>query len=632
MGNFKLRKRCRKCIYFAILAITVLPIFIFPLSSRYIHRIYNSPQIEQGVLDLEGYDFSEGEELPLDGEWEFYWQKWLITDQLQLQTPDLMLNVPEQWNWYVLNGKRLPEHGYASYRITIKNAPLNVNLTSVIPDLAASYRVFINGELVTSSGRISKTPNELDVTLEQRFEWLGHRTEPEQELVIEVSSSHNGGLYMVPVLMGDRTGYMKFRLRYVFITVALGIILATITAYICVLSSKDVTFHSVALLILDILVLIRILLRNQLFCILKEFLPFINYHRVNSLLQIVTLFLPVAFLLSAKDLVGTPIKKREIQAIMLYETICCIPMYFCFLNGMLMLQYLFCMIGTLPYIIIMYRLYQRIKEGIPYSGVVSAGMLLTISSLIIANQYATGMLYRNASLYPVCYFMLAVGLQVLIYIRRNNEIHEDALEAANLRLKLQEAETSLMLSQIKPHFLYNALIAIQVLCTREPETAEDAILHFAKYLRMNMSSINSKEPIPFSQELEHIRNYAAIEKLRFKERLNIKYDIEEEDFKVPPLTIQPLVENAIKHGVCKAVMGGTVLLHTYRTQEYDCVEISDDGPGFDPEILKQEKTGSYGLKNITFRLKNVMKAEIKIESELNKGTCVLVRLPREKEK
>lgn len=628
MHSKKLPNRCRKCVYFILLALTMLPIFLFPLVSRQSHLIYNSPQVRNGVLDLAGYDFQSREELPLDGEWEFYWQKWLVTDNLPAGEPDMMIHVPCHWTRYSLNGRKLPQAGYASYRIILKNSPLDSRLLAVVPNLAASYRVFIDGEMVAASGTMSKEPTERDVTLALAYEWLGQRDYAEQELIIEVSGAHNGGLYLAPMMMQDWNGYMASRIRYVMETVALGVLLVTILGYAYILFLRDRDFHSVALLVLDLLVMMRIIMRDELFCIVKEYLPFINYHMANAVLQMLTLFLPVAFLLCAKDLVGINLKRREVAAIIIFEVIACVPVFVFLLTGMLKLQYICWVISMLPYTIVLYRMYCRVKEGAPYSLVVSAGMMLIISSLVLASQYAAGLLYINASLFPTFCFILAVFLQDYVYIRKNIEMQAEALEAANLRVKLQEAEMSLMLSQIKPHFLYNALIAIQVLCTREPETAEEAIIRFAKYLRMNMRSINSDGPIPFSEELEHIRNYVAIEKLRFKERLTMCYEIEEEGFSVPPLTIQPLVENAIKHGVCRKVAGGTVTLHTYRLPEYDCVEIVDNGVGFNTHILEQKDSQSYGLRNILFRLQKMMQAEVLIESEADKGTRVLVRLPR----
>lgn len=619
--------RCRKCVYFILLALTMLPIFFLPLVSRHSHQIYNSPQVKDGVLDLAGYDFQRRKELPLDGEWEFYWHKWLITDNLPACEPDMMIDVPCHWNSYSLNGSRLPQAGYASYRIILKNSPLDSRLLAVVPNLAASYRVFIDGEMVAASGTMSKEPGAGDVTLALAYEWLGERNYAEQELIIEVSGAHNGGLYLAPMMMQDWNGYMASRMRYVMATMALGILLVTILGYACILFLRDRNFHSVALLVLDLLVMMRILMRDELFCIVKEYLPFINYHMTNAILQMLTLFLPVAFLLCARDLVGINMKRRDVTAIIIFELIASVPVFVFLLMGMLKLQYICWLISMLPYTMVLYRMYRKVKEGAPYSLLVSAGMMLTISSLVLASQYAAGLLYINASLFPAFCFILAVCLQDYMYIRKNIEMQADAVEAANLRVKLQEAEMSLMLSQIKPHFLYNALIAIQVLCTREPETAEEAIIRFAKYLRMNMRSINSSGAIPFSEELEHIRNYVAIEKLRFKERLTMCYEIGEEGFSVPPLTIQPLVENAIKHGVCKKVTGGTVILRTYRQQEYNCVEIVDDGVGFDTHILDQNDTQSYGLKNILFRLKKMMRADVLIESKADKGTRILVRLP-----
>lgn len=624
----KLSVRCRKCVYFILLCLTMFPIFFAPLASRHTHKLHNSPQVKNGSLDLEGYSFKNKKDLLLDGEWEFYWQKWLITDGLPAGEPDMMIHVPDPWDWYSLDGRKLPQSGYASYRITLENAPLDSRLLAEVPNLAGSYRVFIDGKPAAASGEMSKTPREQDVNLALAHEWLGHNDYAEQEVVIEVSCTHNGGLYLAPMMMEDWNGYMASRMRMVTVTVALGILLVTVLGYAYILFLGNRELHSVALLVLDLLVMMRLLLRDELFCIVKECIPFISYHMANAVLQLATLFVPVTFLLCAKDFAGIHIKRREIIAIMIFEAACSIPLFVFSLSGNLILQHICCLAGMLPYAVALCRMYRRVREGAPYSLEVSAGMMLIISSLILASQYGSGLLYINASIYPAFCFILAVCLQDYVYIRKNNEMHAQALEAANLKVKLQEAEMSLTLSQIKPHFLYNALIAIQVLCTREPETAEEAIMRFAKYLRMNMRSINSDGPIPFSEELEHIRNYVSIEKLRFKERLDMRYEIEEEDFSVPPLSIQPLVENAIKHGICKKVMGGTVILHTYRLPEFDCVEIKDNGVGFDPHILERTDTASYGLKNILFRLKKMIHAEVLIESVADQGTRVLVKIPR----
>ena len=108
-----------------------------------------------------------------------------------------------------------------------------------------------------------------------------------------------------------------------------------------------------------------------------------------------------------------------------------------------------------------------------------------------------------------------------------------------------------MVSQIRPHFMYNALSSIAALCKLDPDTAYDATITFSDYLRGNMDSLKQTAPIPFEKELEHLKKYLHIEKMRFGNKLNIVYDICATDFEIPQLTVQPLAENAVKHGISK---------------------------------------------------------------------------------
>lgn len=210
----------------------------------------------------------------------------------------------------------------------------------------------------------------------------------------------------------------------------------------------------------------------------------------------------------------------------------------------------------------------------------------------------------------------------------------DLINKANLSTKyeaqLKEAKNYLMLSQMKPHFIYNTLGAIRTMIISSPQTAYDMVTYFSKYLRANINTIDPKEQILFSKELEHIKSYVEIEKIRFVDRIHVEYSIERDDFFVPPLTIQPLVENAIKHGICKKIEGGHLKISSFESSNNYIVTIEDDGVGFDPDQLNsKEKEESVGLNNIQFRLREIAQAQIKIESVLNKGTKVTVFFNKE---
>lgn len=227
---------------------------------------------------------------------------------------------------------------------------------------------------------------------------------------------------------------------------------------------------------------------------------------------------------------------------------------------------------------------------------------------------------------------LAVTMIYLI-VRSVLDLRKQYLEAIRyqkMQKELYEAKVSVMVSQIQPHFMYNALTSIAMMCQIDPDTAQEATITFAKYLRGNMDSLKKTAPVPFKEELEHLKKYLYIEKLRFGDKLNIVYDIQAEDFVLPLLSIQPLVENAVKHGVGMKKKGGTVTIATRKTPEAYEVIISDDGVGFDTTAPRPEDGRSHvGMENTIRRIREMCGGEVKIESTVGEGTTAAVVLPKE---
>lgn len=198
--------------------------------------------------------------------------------------------------------------------------------------------------------------------------------------------------------------------------------------------------------------------------------------------------------------------------------------------------------------------------------------------------------------------------------------------------ELGELQIDMMLSQIQPHFLYNALTTIRQLCDVDPKQAKAAIRDFSLFLRGNMNSLTSRGPIPFEQELKHTENYLNLERQRFQNRLRIVYKITVIDFSVPPLTLQPIVENAVRHGVLRREAGGTV---TIRTEETDCsyqITVSDDGVGFVSPPSETDGQPHVGITNVRERLSAVCGGTLDIQSTVGIGTTVTITIPKEGEK
>ena len=212
---------------------------------------------------------------------------------------------------------------------------------------------------------------------------------------------------------------------------------------------------------------------------------------------------------------------------------------------------------------------------------------------------------------------------------KESELQISRLEAEKkvIEAELSESRTSMMLSKIQPHFIYNTLGAIEHLCLKDPQMAFELTRNFALYLRCNLSELESVAPIRFSEEIRHVQYYVNIEKVRFPD-ITIEYRIDISDFILPAISVQPLVENAIKHGLMPLESGGRVVIRSYETDTHFCVEVTDNGVGFDVGHLMDNKE-HVGLHSVRERLNAIVNGDLKVESTEGVGTTATILIPKE---
>lgn len=252
-------------------------------------------------------------------------------------------------------------------------------------------------------------------------------------------------------------------------------------------------------------------------------------------------------------------------------------------------------------------------------------MFTIIVELFSTFQYI--MSYRNFGVFLgaglVCSLAIMGGVSI-------NRIINTFVENRRIREELLEGRVELMISQIQPHFIYNTLNSIQALIEIDSQKASEMIYEFSKYLRTHVDTIETEGLVSFNEELESIKTYVNIELLRFP-KIKVVYDISEEEFLLPMLSIQPIVENAIRHGVSKKISGGTVWIKTYKADFSYIIEVIDDGVGFN-QLDKQDARSlndkrSVGIKNITYRLNKLVNATVQCNSVVGEGTQVRVDIP-----
>ncbi len=228
----------------------------------------------------------------------------------------------------------------------------------------------------------------------------------------------------------------------------------------------------------------------------------------------------------------------------------------------------------------------------------------------------------------------SVVVDISEFVRRQKIVSQE-VEQLEHNLEIMRVNNST--SQMQPHFLYNALSSIREVVLQNPQYASDLIYDFTVYLRACIRTMQNGDLITIQQEMNNIQAYVNIEKMRMGDRLNVVYDLESEEFKIAPLSIQPLVENAIRHGIHKrGKKGGTVTITTETLEEYNQIIIEDDGVGFDYQKVRDEvtegKRESIGLDNVMFRLTKHQNAKVVIDSKIGIGTRITVWIPRERGK
>ena len=318
----------------------------------------------------------------------------------------------------------------------------------------------------------------------------------------------------------------------------------------------------------------------------KRFLPAWALVCVNAAVYLTALFSPVCFTITVNNhFLGGPLKH------------CCL---------------------VVSLVLLLYLLYLTVHEHRRVSLSETVMPVLSIV-MILASIWADARTPEGAL--PIAYLTVAMAVScVFYYIWLHLQFvceHEEDMKA--------QQRIQIMMSQIQPHFLYNTLSTIQVLCHKNPEKAAEITEDFGAYLRQNLSSITETGLIPLWKELKHTETYVEIEKARFP-KIQVNYDIQDNDFSLPPLTLQPLVENAIRHGV-RIRAKGIIDVIARKKEGFHEILIRDNGKGFDVQTLEDAGESHIGIRNVRDRVERLCGGTVTIDSQINEGTLVTIRLP-----
>ncbi len=611
MKKFKIKSdkavRAVLCaVMYAVLAAFIIGLFLF--NGNY-QKIYGSPQVKGGRVNFENIDVpSRDVACNLAGEWEFFYNKWIVTDGESCD-PDGMLSLPALWTYKDFGKGRLPKTGFASYRLYAENVQPDVNLIVYRHYADFAFRVFLNGQLTYRSGVLSKDINKTEVT-GKTDEQHPYKTDGGVvEIVIEVSATNAGGFNAAPWLAATVTGNSYGTSLRSFNYVALGITFAAVV--ISVLSfaffryKRDITVPAV----------ITALFAH--FIVSKDMLYVFGFQATAAM--ICELFSAIAvFALLALHLKrsGAPLKKPFVITTSV--------------AGGALTALLFAFYGTPLSPVFAFLL---LADGCAYLPCVFNknfstwqcavyGILFTFLTSVFFFEVCDwlGLLVFGTEFIFTFELMLIIACFTVLWLWKLARTARTAIRVSELECELSAVKSEALKAQIKPHFIYNSLTAIQAQYRESLSGGDRAIEQFASHLRLITDS-GGEDLIPFEEEISNVMNYFELENLRADGKLNLLLDLDFTDFSVPVLSVQPLVENAIRHGGLREKRDGYIQITSEKEDDFAVVTVSDNGNGFDANAVR----AGVGIENTKKRLA-LINAEMRIESKVGEGTKVVIKI------
>jgi len=606
----------RKFKYIIFLAILIL-LFIF-INSLSVPSIIIPA--EKGVLDLSRQNLSERQTFTLDGQWALYWNKLLDYSEIQREKPDLYASVPDTWNRYKLNGEDLPGQGCATYRLHIATgADKWTRLGLRINTFSSAYRLYVNDALVASAG---KTADNAQGEIGQYKPQTVYFQAPsgEFDIIIQVSNFKyaRGGLWNSVYLGGADS----------------------ISAYNAFASAKEIFLIGVFILV---------------------FLFHLSVYMGTGLKSFLYSSFLCFFTAAMIDAVGENIIIGSIPGLTLnaaifiwYTSVNLVPLFLLlFMNELFKTEFSKITVKIYLGLTAVFQLAFILLPASIYTGLASAcdlhniaGFLCAclfvvigirkgyrdgwphlLSMAIVLVSYVHDTLYFGNIIHDRLGEILYAGVFLFVYIQMITQTRQ-LKEFLN---KNAAMEMAFLQAQIKPHFLYNALNTVISISRYDVAGARNLLINFSTYLRRCFDFKDLSQFTPLKNEVELVKTYVDIEKAQFEEQLEVSFDVcDDEEIKVPVLMLQPVVENAMFHGVLPKSKGGLIEVSVKRSGKALEFSVKDNGVGMEPDKLKivlRHKPGSgVGLLNIDGRLKKLYGQGLRIKSEPGVGTEVSWRI------
>jgi two-component system, LytTR family, sensor kinase len=588
------------------------------------------PIIEKGAVVIDDNTFDDNKVLNFSGEWNFYPNTFITPNDLVSYEGDKgIITLPGFWNDNQTINTNLGKEGYATFSVDIINAgdPKKLKM-HFSPAGAESYSVYVDETLVFETGTLGKTKDEVIPKFDAKTISIDLVEEATITMHVSSYSYVDGGFDRLIILgLADDIDQINNFNKTKDILLIGAFSMFSIIFFFLWLKTKRINQISLFSMLMSLFTVCYILSSNQM--LVNAILPNVPFEIYSKMFHMVSITGSSMFLILLNELYPKSISKHVILLVeikMIVFTAALILMdgiynQFFLINGIPAI--LECTYGT----IIIAKLIKKKSEG---ATLIMFGTATLISLIIYDVLYLYTMMFSPYELLIpigiVIFLISFIGISVMHYER-------SLVQVQVLSDKNMEEEMQLMHARMNPHFIFNTLNSIAACCYEDGEKAADIIFDLADYMRQSFNFDYSRKLVTLSEEIELCKVFLTIEKTRFGDKLDYKIDVDAtRRVNIPPFIVQTLVENAVRHGIRKKSMGGTVKINGYIEDEKYFVEIIDTGVGIKKEdipkiISGQLHTGTgIGLAYVGRCMKKNSNLSFDIYSEEEKYTKVTIAI------
>ena len=598
----------KRCLRIAILI--VISILLTCLGIGTLNKTNTKlPKVKNGRLNL--LDWDQTKAFALTGEWEFYWDQLLSSKELEQGgfTP-LYMQAPAKWNYYKIDGNPLPAKGKATYRIQVEGAKVDKSYGIRLQTMYLNYELYVDDILIAQNGRNGSQKDTKATFYEPQIATFTPKSES-FEVVLQMKNDMLGvGGMWQPIIFGTSQQILTFdrQLSSLVTATTSGLIFSSIIFLMFFFVQKREK-NTVILSCLTLVIVLRLTLIGDV--AFTKFFPDVSIgvlYRIDFLTMPWAAFLLLFFIDTTYRHL---IPRWQLLSVFGYTTlvsffILVVPMD-ASTSAYLGMNYILLVVMLLVTI-------QLIRSVLyKYEG----ALFLLLATILLLVMIGYEMFTFN---YSLEYLLLkSSGFQYLIFI------FAQFVVVALRYKKAKRLELAHLKGQIRPHFIHNALTSIISISRKEPDRARELLVDFSSYLR-GFYDYDCKELVPMEQEIELVRAYATLEQARFGEQIHLEFQLEVQNFLLPALSLQPLVENSIVHGLREKENGGTVTVYTSLLPNHKVrIGVRDDGIGMIP--FKQSPRQGIGIENINHRLSYLYKTSLTFLTKKESGCEVYFEIP-----